>query len=219
MNRLKWRSIARSAGTVAVLAGLLASLGCSKTVREGRASGYLVIDSVTATSGADPTVFTNYLQSDVVTLIKKKVNIDGVDVDVLVPTIFEDPARVIIHLNSKDPSSPVSPTNSITINRYRVVFKRTDGRATQGVDVPYAFEGAVTANIPEDGSTVTFAFVLVRAVAKEEAPLKALAYAGGALYISTLAEVTFYGRDQAGNEVTVTGTITVNFADWGDPES
>lgn len=216
MNR---RFIARGAVAAAALAGLLASSGCSDAVLQGRGSGYLVIDAITATSGADPSTFSNFLQSDVITLVKTKVNIDGVDVDVKVPTIFEDPAQAIVHLNAKDPSSPLSPTNSVTLTRYRVVFKRTDGRNTQGVDVPYAFDGAVTATIPADGSTATFGFVLVRAAAKEEAPLKALAGAGGALYISTLAEITFFGRDQAGNEVQVTGMITVNFADWGDPES
>ena len=36
--------------------------------------------------------------------------------------------------------------------------------------------------------------------------------------ISTLAEVTFFGQDQTGREVAVTGTIGVNFANWGDPE-
>jgi len=35
--------------------------------------------------------------------------------------------------------------------------------------------------------------------------------------ISTIAHVTFYGKDQNGNEVSVTGSISVNFADWGDP--
>lgn len=219
MNRLNLSGLARSAGTAAVLAGLLASSGCSDAVRQGRGSGYLVVDSIAATSGADPSVFTNYLQSDVQTLVKTKVNINGEDVDVKVPTIFEDPARVILHLNSKDPASPVSPTNSVTISRYRVVYKRTDGRDTQGVDVPYAFDGAVTATIPADGSAITVGFVLVRAASKQEPPLRALVGGGGALYISTLAEITFYGRDQAGNEVSVTGTITINFADWGDPES
>jgi len=43
-------------------------------------------------------------------------------------------------------------------------------------------------------------------------------YGGGALIISTIAEVTFYGHDQVGNQVSVTGTISVNFADWADPD-
>ena len=40
---------------------------------------------------------------------------------------------------------------------------------------------------------------------------------GGSVVISTLADVTFYGHDQAGRETSVTGQISVNFADWGDP--
>jgi hypothetical protein len=59
----------------------------------------------------------------------------------------------------------------------------------------------------------------VRAQAKLEAPLKALRNGGGAIAISTIADVTFYGTDQNGNTVSVTGSISVNFADWGDPAS
>jgi hypothetical protein len=35
--------------------------------------------------------------------------------------------------------------------------------------------------------------------------------------ISTVAEITFYGRDLAGNEVSVTGFLQVNFGDFADP--
>ena len=85
----------------------------------------------------------------------------------------------------------------------------------QGVDVPYAFDGAITATVTNTPVQVTF--TLVRIQAKEEAPLHALAGAGGAIAISTIADVTFYGRDQAGNDVSVTGSIGITFADWGDP--
>ena len=37
--------------------------------------------------------------------------------------------------------------------------------------------------------------------------------------ISTIADITFYGRDQVGNDVSITGSISVNFSDWADPES
>jgi hypothetical protein len=60
-------------------------------------------------------------------------------------------------------------------------------------------------------------FNLVRVQAKQEAPLQALTAGGGASTISTIAEITFYGEDQAGRAVSVTGRIGVNFADWGDP--
>ena len=39
------------------------------------------------------------------------------------------------------------------------------------------------------------------------------------MVISTLADVTFYGQDQTGRAVSVTGTIGVNFADWADPDT
>jgi hypothetical protein len=57
-------------------------------------------------------------------------------------------------------------------------------------------------------------FTLVRIQAKEEAPLKALRFSGGAIAISTVARVTFYGKDQTGREVSVSGNLDVTFADW-----
>jgi hypothetical protein len=53
---------------------------------------------------------------------------------------------------------------------------------------------------------------------KREPPLRNLVNGGNATYIYTIAEVTFYGRDQAGNEVVATGMLSVNFGDWGDPD-
>ena len=104
----------------------------------------------------------------------------------------------------------------MTVTRYHVSFRRSDGRNTQGVDVPYAFDGGATATITA-GGTQPLRFVLVRAQAKTESPLAALRGGGGSIFISTLADVTFYGQDQNGNQIAVTGTISVNFADWADP--
>ena len=42
---------------------------------------------------------------------------------------------------------------------------------------------------------------------------------GGSKVISTIGQITFYGHDQVGNDVSVTGAISINFADWGDPTS
>ena len=119
----------------------------------------------------------------------------------------------------RDPGLPGAPTapsaiNQITISRYRVTYRRTDGRNTPGVDVPFPFDGAVTFTIPASG-VATAGFELVRHTAKQEAPLRGLA-SGGSI-ISTIADVTFYGRDQAGNDVAVNGTITIDFGNFGDP--
>jgi hypothetical protein len=66
---------------------------------------------------------------------------------------------------------------------------------------------------------VTAGFQIVRLQAKLEPPLLALRSPGGSSQvISTLADVTFFGRDQTGSAVTARGSLTIHFADWGDPQ-
>jgi len=200
----------------AVGAQLVVLTACTRTQLEGTSSSYLVIDQLMAASGVDPAQFGGQLSSDVLTLVRKNVSDD----QVCAPTVFQDHGRAELHLALKDPgsaSAPTSPTsaNTITLTRYHVEYVRADGRKTPGVDVPYAFDGALTLSITDSGSTADF--VLVRLQAKEEAPLKALA-GSGALAISMMAEVTFYGADQTGRAVSVKGFIEVDFADWADKD-
>jgi hypothetical protein len=192
--------------TAAVIAGVVVPLtGCTSTQTEGLSPAYLIVDSLRAASGADPSELDGVLNSDVVT--------DG--------GVIEDVGSVTLRLALKDPGSPSNPNNPstanfITVTRYRVEFVRTDGRNVPGVDVPFPFDGAFTATVGSNPVTATF--TLVRVQAKLEAPLKALAGGGGAIVISTLADVTFFGFDQAGREVVVKGRIGVDFADWADPD-
>jgi hypothetical protein len=200
-----------------VLGLLLCAVVCascgSDVVRQGSGSSYLIVDGMTAASGAKSDVFGQVLQSDVITNVKMTVGSGQVNV----PTVFEDLGQVAIRLGMKDVMVAPTLNNLITVNRYHVRYVRADGRNAQGVDVPYEFDGAVTGTV-YDGAPTSLTFVLVRAQAKKEAPLAALVGGGGALVISTIAEVTFYGRDQAGNSVSITGSISINFADWGDPQ-
>lgn len=187
------------------LACLLLSAGCGEAVRQGSGATYVVIESLQGARGGESSLtFTSTLQSDVQTF----------------GGVFEDPGRVVLRVAPKDVTAPLSSNNWVTINRYRVVYRRADGLARQGVDVPYAFDGAVTFTVGDTGSASS-GFTIVRAQAKLEAPLSTLSVLpqsfGGGAVISTLADVTFYGRDQVGNEVNVTGTIGINFADWADP--
>ncbi len=102
----------------------------------------------------------------------------------------------------------------MTFTRYRVVYRRTD-RADGGVpgtDVPFPFESAVTFTVPETGQA-TAGFNLVRQTAKLEAPL--LALRRSAVLLSMIADVTFIGRDLAGNDVIATGSIGITFGDFG----
>ena len=195
----------RAAGCATALALTVLSSGCGDLTREGTASSYLIVTSLQAASGAEPSKLGSTLNSDVITVV------DGVS------TIFNDLGQVTLRLAMKDAGapSPSAPTsnNFITINRYHVRFIRADGRNVQGVDVPYSFDGAFTGTVTD--SELTAGFELVRHIAKTEAPLAALAR--NVTIISTIAEITFYGRDQTGREVSVNGQMLVSFGNFGDP--
>ena len=173
-------------------------------MRTGQASSYLVLQRLEGSSGADAGApFQSVLRSDVLTK----------------GSIFEDNGRVTLSIAMKDVTNPTGPSanNLITLNRYRVEYRRTDGRNTPGEDVPYAFEGAMGVTITDQATSVVF--TLVRAQAKLEKPLVTLVGTnGGALIISTIADVTFFGKDQTGRDVTVTGSMSINFADWADAQ-
>jgi hypothetical protein len=184
---------------VTALAGT--SAACGDFIQQDRAPVTLVIDSLQAAPVLS-TIFSGTLQSDVITNVND------------IATIISDTGRVTMRLVMKDVGTAPSPVNGVTINRYRVMFRRSDGRNTPGVDVPFPFDSALTFTVPPTG-TVTAGFELVRHVAKEEAPL--LALRASAVVISTVADVTFFGRDQAGHDLSVTGSIGVQFGNFGDP--
>src|SRR5688572_10108132 len=206
----------RRTTTAVVMMACAVSAGCGDVVRQGRAPVQLVITALEAASGAEPEQFGGTLLSDVVTLVEREVNGQQVDV----PTTFNDLAEVTMSLILKDPGQPGTTTspsaiNQVTITRYRVIYRRSDGRNTPGVDVPFPFDSGVTFTVPASG-TVSAGFQIVRHTAKQEAPLAALVFNPDV--IATLAEVTFYGRDQAGNDISATGTIGIDFGNFGDPE-
>jgi hypothetical protein len=209
----------RTLGLAAALVAPLAA--CTKTQTTGQSPAYLIIDSLAGAPGAEPDAFRGVLASDVVTNVRTQVDVGGESKTVAVPTVFADNGRAVFRLAMKDPGSVDSPsrpssTNFITLNRYRVQYIRADGRNMPGVDVPYPFDGGITATVGENGATAQF--TVVRVQAKQEAPLMPMAFGGGANTISAIAEITFFGADQAGRTVSVTGSLGVDFSDWGDPE-
>jgi hypothetical protein len=201
MTKAVWGAGIRLAGAVVLV---LASVSCGDLTREGQSSSYLIINALEASAGNDASTFTTNLLSDVVTVVDSR------------PTYFNDVGRVTFALGLKDAGSASAPTkptqaNWVTVDRYHVRFIRSDGRNTPGVDVPYGFDGAFTVTVSGD---VTGGFELVRVQAKLEAPLAALAANG--VVISTIAEVTFYGHDQTGRDVSTVGRIGVDFANFAD---
>jgi len=200
-------SSVRLATCVAGLATLSLGVGgCTQAQLDGQSPAYLVIDKLLGASGTSPSTFGTPLSSDVLDATRG---------------VFEDLGQVVFRLALRDPGGTNSPTtpspaNYITVTRYHVSYSRTDGRNTPGVDVPYPYDGAMTLTVPASGASGTLS--LVRLQGKLEAPLIGLRDGGGAIAISTIAQVTFYGEDQAGRAVSVSGLISINFADWADPE-
>jgi hypothetical protein len=212
------RGFSRGVRALAVAGLALAGASCGEVARTGKSPAYLIVELMEAASGAEDNDFHTNLLSDVETLIE--VTVSGQQVRV--PSYFNDLGRVRFRHALKNvglPSGSLGPStlNDITVTRYRVVYRRADGRNTPGVDVPYSFDGAFTVTVPGSGSAEA-GFDLVRHQAKLESPLRNLAGLGGALFISTIAEVTFYGHDQAGNEVSATATISIQFGDFADPD-
>jgi len=207
-TRTLFSKLGRLAVAAAVL--LLASACGGELLRTGRAPVYLIINAITLTNGANNNSGGS-LNSDVQTLVD--VTVAGVTVKQ--PTVFDDLGQATVQVASKNEALATTVLNSITITRYHVSYRRSDGRNTPGVDVPFAFDGAVSATISAGGSQ-TVQFTAVRRQAKLEPPLKNMVGAGGLIIVSTVADVTFYGRDQNGNEVTVSGSFDVTFADFGD---
>ena len=111
---------------LAVAAGcIVASSACgSELLRTGRAPVYLVVTQISATAGGGA-AGTGSLLSDV-------------------SPVFNDVAAVTFRAELKNPTVPSAPINNITLTRYRVVFRRSDGRNTPGVDVPYGFDGVLS---------------------------------------------------------------------------
>jgi hypothetical protein len=192
-------------GAVAISA---AAAGCGgEFVRDSRSPVRLVIEQLQVGDRQ------NTLLSDVITLVRQPEPCTATSP---CPTVRNDVAVVEMRVELRDQASPgsaPSALNAVTINRYRVKYRRADQNNIPGVDVPYDFDSAFTLTVPASGSQAG-TFQIVRHSAKEEAPLAALRYTGD--IISTIAEVTFYGTDQAGNEVSVSSFIGIDFGDFGD---
>lgn len=186
---------------LAVAIGCAAALtSCGQAVRQGQGNSYLILTSLTGSAGGTAAgTFTTSLLSDVVTVV------DGVS------STFNDTGRASFTLAMKDSLTTPSTVNSITITQYRVEYIRTDGHNIQGVDVPYTIDGPLTATVA--GSS-TVSFTLVRHTAKQEAPLRTLR--SGASPLTVIARVTFYGADQTGRGVSVSGQMEITFSNFGD---
>jgi hypothetical protein len=200
----------KSIAGLGALAMSVAMVGCgNEFVRDSRSPARLVVNNLEWDEQ-------NTVNSDVIRLVRTPAPCTAASP---CPTVVNDMAVVQLSLILRDPGNPASPSspsllNQVTVNRYRVQYRRADGHNIPGVDLPYDFDSAFTLTVPATG-TAEGAFQIVRHSAKEEAPLAALRFSND--IISTIAEVTFYGRDQAGNEVSASANIGIDFGDFADP--
>jgi len=144
--------------------------------------------------------------------------------DVLTGTgsIFNDNGVALVEADPLDPSLvkiTTSPYMDVLVDQIDVEFRRTDGRNVEGVDVPYRFTQPMSVLVRITGNS-EISFVLIRHVAKMEAPLFQLRYVNSQEYVLQLvAVVTIHGTDGAGNRVApVTGYVNVWCADFADEE-
>ena len=198
----------RRGGAAAVLVAAMLSSGCGEFVRQSRSPSQIVIERLLTARGVGA-VPTDFVSGPLLS-----------DVPDIGETTFDDFGQATLRLILRDPGPSGSPTapsnlNDVTITRYTVTYTRAggrDGQNTPGVDVPRPIDGAMTLTLPVDGSVAEGAFELVRHVAKLEAPLAALG--SGSRILTMIAEVTFYGHDQAGNELSATGNVQITFANF-----
>ena len=189
-----WGSRVRMGAALMLLAAAPLA-GCSQ-VRQGQAASYLIMTTLTGTNGCPGATNASgsVLLSDV--QCGTPPNAGAVN----------DPGSATLQLQLKDPQGSPSPNNFITVTQYHVQYQRSDGHNIEGVDVPYAFDGALTVTVSD---SATVGFTLVRLQAKHEAPLAAIA--ANSLPMTMIATVTFYGHDQTGREVSVSGNIEITF--------
>jgi hypothetical protein len=186
---------------LALAAVVAAATSCGDASRQSRSPVLLNIDLMVASAGGGNSggpQNASFLLSDVQTK----------------GGVFDDFGVVTFRVSPKNPSPGITPTtlNSVSIERYHVEYIRADGHNTPGVDVPFPYDTFVTQVVSSGGANVSFE--LVRAQAKIESPLAQLVSNGQ--MIGVIADVTLYGLDRAGNTASVSGSIQIQFANFGD---
>ncbi len=175
-----------------LILGAWYSIGCSKPADT---SLNFTNSFVTVVSINDNKPF----QSDVLT--------DGFGSDDVVTVNFKSESWV----DADDPTVPrTSPLNTVLLNTYHVTHQRSDGGPN-----PSDFTTGMNLTIPID-SEAAANVVLVRAFDKHRSPLEELRDDGE---MFTTSVITFYGEDGYGNDVSVSTSIAISFANFPDSDT
>ena len=130
-------------------------------------------------------------------------------------TICPDTISVALAVRAKNQNSvQITVPQHVLVQQYEVRYFRTDGRANEGIDVPYRYAGPLAFEVDVATSgTSTVPVQVVRRQAKLEPPLSNIT---GYQIVSMIAEITISGQTVAGEAVSATGRMQVDFADYGD---
>jgi hypothetical protein len=202
-------------GGFVVMAMVVALAGCSTDISDSTAPVYLRVMSVEGAPGGDATAtYSPWLHSDV--LWEDPTGQKG-------SSIFPDMAKLTVAAIPKNPDyllwagqlRTTSLMQDVRLERYEVVYTRTDGRNVAGVDVPQAISGPMATVVPFDG-TAEAVIEVVRHAAKEEPPLRNLRFGGGEEIFTCIATITVHGRTGAGEVVVGEGMLQITFTNFGN---
>jgi len=146
-------------------------------------------------------------------------------------TLYDDTvlATLSAHLKAPISTNPTTLTpelQDIILDRFEVTFTRTDG----GTSVPPGFVRGITARVrlTELGSDelveTEVGLTIFPNTTKAQPPVSYLVSPGSEpdtnyVNIQVQARIQFFGRTLSGDEVTATGYLGINLANFGDPET
>jgi hypothetical protein len=186
-----------------------------------RAKAVFIVLGAVVMSGCTPDWAKNG-EAPVVLLMTAINGGNPLDSDIRISTGAACPDLVSLRLENHFKNPGVTNTgfrHDVTVERYEVHYFRSDGRGTEGVDVPYSITGNVAQEVIEESAT-TLNLEVVRRQAKLEPPLTNLINAGGSIIVTMFAEVTLHARTTTGQTTNpVSARLQIDFADFADTET
>lgn len=187
------RSVMR-ANAIVVLLGALAASGCvPEWARQGDSPNVLLMTAINSGSPINS------------------------DVRISSGAVCPDFASLRVENHLRNPlNTDASFRSDIVIERYDVRYFRSDGRSTEGIDVPFRITGNVAQEIQASNSAI-LNLEIVRRQAKLEPPLRNLQGLGGAQVVTMFAEVTLHARSTIQQTTNAASArVQIDFADFTD---
>lgn len=141
------------------------------------------------------------------------------DIEISSGAVCPDLVKVRLENHFKNPAvTGTSFVNDYVVERYEVHYIRSDGRNTEGVDVPFSITGNVSQEVI-NASDAELLLEVVRRQAKFEPPLRNLV-GGGSIIVTMFADITLHARTTTGTVLNpVSGRLQIDFADFADKDT